>query len=92
MSIFLDLIIYTLNKFEETTNKRYNEVNNTFRVEIRCTMKENRETISNLIGERIRKFRTEQKLSQEELLQKIFSMPQTLIISCIRPATMTIMK
>ena len=30
-------------------------------------MKENRETISSMIGERIRKFRTEQKLSQEEL-------------------------
>ena len=30
-------------------------------------MKENRETISSIIGERIRKFRTEQKLSQEEL-------------------------
>ena len=30
-------------------------------------MKENRETISGMIGERIRKFRTEQKLSQEEL-------------------------
>ncbi|MDE5584042.1 MAG: helix-turn-helix domain-containing protein [Ruminococcus sp.] len=30
-------------------------------------MKENRETISGIIGERIRKFRTEQKLSQEEL-------------------------
>ena len=34
---------------------------------MRCTMKENQETNSNLIGERIRKFRTEQKLSQEEL-------------------------
>ena len=30
-------------------------------------MKENRETISSIVGERIRKFRTEQKLSQEEL-------------------------
>ena len=30
-------------------------------------MKENRETISSITGERIRKFRTEQKLSQEEL-------------------------
>ena len=30
-------------------------------------MKENRKTISHLVGERIRKFRTEQKLSQEEL-------------------------
>ena len=30
-------------------------------------MKENRETISLKIGERIRSFRTEQKLSQEEL-------------------------
>ncbi|MGN0605549.1 MAG: helix-turn-helix domain-containing protein [Oscillospiraceae bacterium] len=30
-------------------------------------MKENRETISSIIGERIRIFRTEQKLSQEEL-------------------------
>lgn len=30
-------------------------------------MKENRETISSMTGERIRKFRTEQKLSQEEL-------------------------
>ena len=30
-------------------------------------MKENRETISSVVGERIRKFRTEQKLSQEEL-------------------------
>ena len=30
-------------------------------------MKENRETISHIIGERIRQFRTEQKLSQEEL-------------------------
>lgn len=30
-------------------------------------MKENRETISSIIGERIRKFRTEQKLSQENL-------------------------
>ena len=30
-------------------------------------MKENRETISSIIGERIRQFRTEQKLSQEEL-------------------------
>ncbi|MBP3761309.1 MAG: helix-turn-helix domain-containing protein [Ruminococcus sp.] len=30
-------------------------------------MKENRETISGMIGERIRKFRTEQNLSQEEL-------------------------
>lgn len=30
-------------------------------------MKENRETISFKIGERIRRFRTEQKLSQEEL-------------------------
>lgn len=35
--------------------------------EKRHTMKENRETISGIIGERIRKFRTEQKLSQEEL-------------------------
>ena len=30
-------------------------------------MKENRETISGITGERIRKFRTEQHLSQEEL-------------------------
>ncbi len=30
-------------------------------------MKANRETISSMIGERIRTFRTEQKLSQEEL-------------------------
>jgi DNA-binding transcriptional regulator YiaG len=30
-------------------------------------MKESRETISTMIGERIRRFRTEQKLSQEEL-------------------------
>ena len=30
-------------------------------------MKESRETISSIIGERIRIFRTEQKLSQEEL-------------------------
>lgn len=30
-------------------------------------MKETRETISSMIGERIRTFRTEQKLSQEEL-------------------------
>ncbi len=30
-------------------------------------MKANRETISSIIGERIRKFRTEQKLSQEDL-------------------------
>ena len=30
-------------------------------------MKESRETISNIVGERIRIFRTEQKLSQEEL-------------------------
>ena len=30
-------------------------------------MKKSRETISNIIGERIRMFRTEQKLSQEEL-------------------------
>ena len=30
-------------------------------------MKENRETISSIIGERIRQFRTEQKFSQEEL-------------------------
>ena len=30
-------------------------------------MKESRETISCIVGERIRKFRTEQKLSQEEL-------------------------
>lgn len=30
-------------------------------------MKENRETISSMTGERIRRFRTEQKLSQEEL-------------------------
>ena len=30
-------------------------------------MKESRETISGMVGERIRKFRTEQKLSQEEL-------------------------
>lgn len=30
-------------------------------------MKENRETISSIVGERIRTFRTEQKLSQEEL-------------------------
>ena len=30
-------------------------------------MKENRETIASMVGERIRKFRTEQKLSQEEL-------------------------
>lgn len=29
-------------------------------------MKENRETISSMTGERIRRFRTEQKLSQEE--------------------------
>lgn len=32
-----------------------------------CTMKENRETISGIVGERIRRFRTEQKLSQEQL-------------------------
>ena len=30
-------------------------------------MRENRETISSMIGERIRQFRTEQQLSQEEL-------------------------
>lgn len=30
-------------------------------------MKESRETISSIVGERIRSFRTEQKLSQEEL-------------------------
>ena len=30
-------------------------------------MKESRETISSIVGERIRTFRTEQKLSQEEL-------------------------
>lgn len=30
-------------------------------------MRENRENISGIVGERIRKFRTEQKLSQEEL-------------------------
>lgn len=32
-----------------------------------CPMKQNRETISSMVGERIRTFRTEQKLSQEEL-------------------------
>lgn len=38
-----------------------------FRAEKGYFMKENRETISSMIGERIRQFRTEQKLSQEEL-------------------------
>ena len=48
-------------------NKRYNKINTTFKAEKRYTMRVNRETISNIIGERIRKFRTEQHLSQEEL-------------------------
>ncbi len=60
-------IFHTLNGFESFQNKRYNEINTTFRVEKRHTMKANRETISSMIGERIRTFRTEQKLSQEEL-------------------------
>lgn len=48
-------------------NKRYNKINTTYKAEKRYTMRVNRETISNIIGERIRKFRTEQHLSQEEL-------------------------
>lgn len=38
-----------------------------FKEEKCCYMKENRETISAIIGKRIREFRTKQNLSQEEL-------------------------
>ena len=48
-------------------NWRYNVDNTTYREEKWCPMNENRETISSMVGERIRRFRTEQKLSQEEL-------------------------